>query len=232
LRRIAALAILVGCAGPAPTPTPVIEPVPAPPGGVIAGELPTELPETGPNILLSPVNLSPLYANYFGSEGPVTALSRELGALGWTGSVAIEVAWDEVNKAGTITMFVPERDEHAARLIPALEAGGAVDGRSLQALIAPLGRYRAALGGRFDLRILAFNLRLSWWDRSTGSHCSGTGDFNDPDGRRLGPCFRCLEPRFGGMDLCREGEEWPGVIAGDKAGLRMLQRAWRAEPLY
>ncbi len=176
------------------------------------------------------MGLSDLYTQFFSDSTQFDLLSRRLGALGLTQSVALEVSWDETNKKGTITMFVPEQDKRAEALIPALDAEAPLPLNQLSVLMQPLGRYRAGLAERYDLRILSFHLRLGWWDRRTGSYCTVGGDVNDPDGERFGPCFRCLEPRAGAVELCRDGASWPAKIGGDPRGLRMLKSALRSQP--
>lgn len=189
-----------------------------------------DLPAAGPPIVFEPLGLSDLYIQFFSDRGQLTLLSRRLGALGLGQSAALEVGWDEANKVGTITLFVPEEDRRAEALLPALEGGGPVPVQRLSILMQPLGLYRAALAERFDLRILSFGLKLGFWDRSTGSYCTVPGDLNDPAGERLGACFRCLEPRSGVVELCRQGAAWPAPIEGPTRGLRMLKSALRSQP--
>jgi hypothetical protein len=145
--------------------------------------------------------------------------------------VTLEVAWDEEHKAGTITLRVPEEDDRAAALVDALGAGEPVDVNQLSPLMGLVGRYRSTLAQRFDLRILSFHSRLVWWDRSSGSTCEGRGDLNDPEGARLGPCFSCLVPQVGRLQVCREGDAWPAPITGDPRALRLLGAAWKSQPL-
>lgn len=180
--------------------------------------------------MFQPQGLSDLYARFFGDSAELGLLQRRLGALGMTSSVALEVSWDETFKAGTITLNVPEADRRAEALLPAVAAGEPVPVDRLSILMAPIARYRSGLAERYDLRILSFGLKLSFWDRSTGSHCSVTGDLNDPEGARVGPCFRCLHPRSGALELCRDGDAWPARITGDPRGLRMLESALRSQP--
>lgn len=190
-----------------------------------------ELPATGPAILVDTATLSPLYTNFFGTTEAVSLLSRRLGALGLSGSVALEVRWDEEDKAGQITLFVPEDDRSGERLADAVRAGSPAPVQDLGVLMRIVASYRAELAERFDLRILAFGLRLAFWDRQTGSYCSVGDVLNDPLGAQVGPCFRCLVPPRGPQELCRQGDAWPAVIVGDKRGLRMLESALRSEPL-
>lgn len=202
-------------------------PTPAAPERLPADE---DLPAAGPPIVFDAPGLSQLYVQFFSSQDQLTLLSRRLGALGLTQSAALEVAWDEANKVGTITLFVPEEDRRGEALLPSLEAGEPVPVQRLSILMQPLGLYRGALAERFDLRILSFSLKLGFWDRNTGSYCTAAGALNDPAGTRLGPCFRCLEPRAGVLELCRDGDTWPAPMRGDARGLRMLKSALRSQP--
>ncbi len=189
-----------------------------------------ELPASGPGVLLDTASLSPLYANFFGTQETLRLLSRRLGALGLEASVALEVRWDEEHKAGSITLFVPEDDRTGERLADAVKAGAPVPAQHLGVVMQILAKYRSELAERFDLRILAFGLRLAFWDRQTGSYCSVGDVLNDPKGEQVGPCFRCLVPAKGAQELCRDGEAWPAVITGEKRGLRMLESALRSDP--
>ncbi len=181
--------------------------------------------------MFQPLGLSDLYARWFGDPDQLGLVSRRLGALGLSQSAALEVSWDEEAKAGTITLFVPEEDRRAEALLPALEAGGPVPADALSVLMQPLGRYRAGLAERFDLRILSFGLKLGFWDRGTGAYCTVAGDLNDPEGARIGPCFRCLLPREGAVEVCREGDAWPAPVVGDRKAVGMLRSALRSQPL-
>ena len=111
-------------------------------------------------------------------------------------------------------------------------SGEPVPAQKLRRMLAPLAAYRSWLGARYDLRILSFDVRLAFWDRRSGGHCSIGGEIGDPEGKRLGPCFRCLDPREGGrVEVCRDSETWPAMLTGKKHVIRQVESALRSNPI-
>jgi len=178
------------------------------------------------------MGLSPLYTRFFGDEAALGTLAVDLGAVFEAPSLALDVVWSETEKAGTITLHVPESHRGGEPLAAALAAGDPVPAQELGPLLAPLGRYREALGGRYDLRILSFDIRLAFWDHGSGSYCSIGGELGDPAGQLLGACFRCLDVRAGGgVQVCRDEPAWPARVSGEKRIVRMLTRALKSNPV-
>jgi hypothetical protein len=243
LRTLFLLGLLVGC-GPRPDPPEESTPTPEEPTTAEATPEPeplfdddddsARLPESQvPLLHLKPIGLAPLYQRFFADEVATDNLRQRLGrTFEGAGSVAVEVTWNDHDKAGSITLFVPEMDRTGERLADAIVAGDPVPVQRLAPLMRPLAKYREELASRYDLRILSFDIRLAFWDRRTGSHCSIGGAVGDPEGRKLGPCFRCLDPRAGGrVEVCRDGEAWPARVEGEKKTIRQVQSALRSNPL-
>ena len=185
-----------------------------------------------PTIHYKPLGLSPLYARFFADEAAMDRLARDLGRTFDAESVAFEVTWNETEKSGAITLFVPETDRRGEAIADAMAAGLPVPAQRLKRLLAPLATYRSSLGARYDLRILSFDIRLAFWDRRSGGHCSIGGDIGDPEGKKIGPCFRCLDPREGGrVEVCRDGDSWPAELAGKGHVIRQVESALRSNPL-
>lgn len=237
-----ALLLLVGlalaaCPQPEVAPPSDLEPATAPPGSSPGGPgAPGFTIPTGhtTRIEYKPLGLSSQYAQYFGEAGAIQRLSEDLGAVTPADTAALEVAWDQSEMAGTITLFVPEVDVRAVPVADAIEEGtGPVAADALQPLMRTIGAYREYLGGRYDLRILSFELRLSFWDKRSGTNCSISGEIGDPEGNLVGPCFRCLDFRAedGYLTVCRDGEAWPSTVAGDDDARRRVSSALRSTPL-
>lgn len=189
-------------------------------------------PDRVPLIHYKPIGLAPMYARFFADETAMGQLAVDLGRVYDVDSVAFEVSWNETEKSGAITLFVPETDHRGEALARAIANDQPVPAQRLRKLMRPLARYRGWLGARYDLRILSFDIRLAFWDRRSGGHCSIGGEIGDPEGRRVGPCFRCLNPRQGGrVEVCRDGEEWPAHLTGNKHVIRQVESALRSNPL-
>jgi len=198
-----------------------------------AGSLATEGadgPEGGPVIFFKPDGLSPTYKNYTGDPAAIHQLRANL--KGWVrgDTLVLKVHWDERLKHGTFTLHLPEADERWDPVSEAVKGGGIVDLATIQPVLAALGAYREELGARFDLRLLAFDIRLSWWDKRSGSHCTLSGVANDPEGSDPARCFKCVDFRAGIHDICRAGDAWPSPVAGPKKGIRMLSSALQSTP--
>ncbi|MEE2827810.1 MAG: hypothetical protein VX498_01365, partial [Myxococcota bacterium] len=127
---------------------------------------------------------------------------------------------------GRFTLYVPVGEARALPMAEAIAARQPLDPSVLSPLLAPLADLRSALSGRFDLRFLGFRLELAFLHAESGEHCLIPGDLNDPEGRRVGACFRC-GPGGQGQALCREGDQWPGLISGSPAELEQLGGALR-----
>ncbi|MCP4870569.1 MAG: hypothetical protein GY898_17840 [Proteobacteria bacterium] len=227
---------LAACPSADLEPDPEPEPATAPPGSAPGGggtpgfTIPTGHTTT---IHYKPLGLSSQYAQYFGEAGAIERLSQDLGAVTPADSAALEVAWDNTEMAGTITLFVPEVDTHGEALVEAIEGKTDVPVPSLQPLLRTIGAYREYLGGRYDLRILSFELRLSFWDKRSGTNCWINGAIGDPEGNLFGPCFRCLDFRAEGgyLEACRDGEGWPAPVTGDKDARRRITSALESTPI-
>ncbi len=188
-----------------------------------------------PVLHFKPMGLSSLYAGYFADEVAIRTLREELGKVTPADSVAMDVVWDNTDLSGAIILHVPEIDTHGESVAAAMEAGEPVPAADLSPLLGTIGAYREYLGGRYDLRILSFELRLSFWDKRTGGACWATGAIGDPAGRELGPCFYCSDFRAEGgrIAACREesDEAWPGKVTGEKRTIRLVSSALRSNPL-
>ena len=173
---------------------------------------------------LRPVGLSSIYAGYVSNRETAQALADDLGRL-WPGmKVVVEVSWTSMEEGGQFRLFVPFGEARAGDLSAQILAGESIDIDPVQRMLAPLGRFRAALGARFDLRFLGFTLEVVLHDPKTGRACSAPGALNDPGGATLGRCFRC-ETATGSSELCREGESWPAVLSGEDSARRQLAGA-------
>jgi len=225
---------LVACPSSEPVPEATPEAATPPPGSVPNGASGQLIPPGHvPTLHYKPIGLAPQYAQYFGDADTLGRLAADLGALTPADSAALEVAWDDVAKAGSITLYVPEVDTRGEAVADAIEAGEPVPADLLRPLMGTIGSYRANLGGRYDLRILSFELRLSFWDKRTGTNCWIPGAIGDSEGTEIGPCFVCLDFRAEGGHVsgCRDGDAWPAQLTGDKPVLRRIGSAVRSNPL-
>lgn len=233
---VALLCLLLGCPrpdspadGPPASPSPQSTASSEPP--VAATETPLPAHGRAPILDFQPVGLSDLYVRFFTDDAATRGLALRLGQVLDASSVAFEAAWNEEEKSGAITLYVPEADRRGESLADAIAAGAPVPAQILQPMLAPLAEYREDLASRFDLRILAFDIRLAFWDAGAGGYCSVGGETGDPEGRLIGRCFRCLDPREGGrVEACRQGDSWPGPLEGSGRTLHQLERALRSNP--
>ncbi len=187
--------------------------------------------DSGPIIRVSPRNLSPLYEGFFADSVALEALSGRLGVFVEAPRVDLEVQWNDRTSRGRIVLHVPETDRRGEQVAASISAEGPVDLTPIQGFMVALGHYRGEMGGRFDLRLLAFDQRLSFWDKASGTQCTIDGRSNDPEGRSFDRCFSCLDPRRGQVKVCRTEEEWPSPVEGDKSAVRRLRSALRSTPL-
>jgi len=139
-------------------------------------------------------------------------------------NVLVEASWKNMAEGGSFTLFVPLGEGRTPAVAASLKADEALDVRPVELLMAPLGRFRAALGGRFDLRFLSFELQVVFHDAGSGRSCVALGLAGDQDGRQVGPCFECSRPE-GTLRLCREGDTWPARLGGDPAARAQLAAA-------
>ena len=129
---------------------------------------------------------------------------------------------------GTITALVPDEERDGDAAAQAVADKRVVDVAGIAPWMRGLGRYRADLAERFDLRLAGFTLRLGFWDAETGQRCYAHGAINDPTGEGgFGDCFGCDHPRLGRKQLCRDEPAWPSPVAGDEEVRRMLAGALR-----
>ena len=181
-----------------------------------------------PLIEFQPVNLTPLYQGFLADPRAIAVLRSGLAGRLSAPSVPLKVVWDQRTMSAMITLHMPERDERFELLADAVADNQPVAAQEVQPLLAALGAYRAYLGASFDLRILSFGIRLSWWDPDSASHCTIAGVTNDPEGRELAPCFECVHVGDEELRMCRAGEKWPALLGGPDAGRRMLSSALRS----
>jgi hypothetical protein len=180
-------------------------------------------------VTIVPHYLAPLYEGFVADPKALKQLQFDLEPLISMPSVTVEVWWDEKSKSGSMTLLVPEKMTIGEPLAAQLRADRPVDGAALEPLMGALGAWRASLGNRFDMRLLAFETRLAFWDELTGSRCYAIGAVGDPAGKRVGPCFRCLDPKGPVHNICRAGDEWPAHLEGPKRGRRMLGSALKSK---
>ncbi len=178
----------------------------------------------GPLIEYLPEGLSPLYRGFMADPQALALLSTSL--LGHMDSpiATLKVVWDQPQQHGTITLHVSEQEKRFAPLADAVEAGARLPLDEVQPLMMALGAYRADLGARFDLRLLSFSIRVSWWDSRSGSHCTLSGVLNDPAGERMSPCFSCVHVGAKELRVCRA----EGGVTGSAASRSMLADALRS----
>ena len=231
MRRVVLLAaLLVACADQPPPQQGVAQL-----GDSAAGDAPAEPAEPsptgpGPAISVEPIELSPLYKGFVTDPAATGKLTEALASVAHARLVRVQVSWDEARKVGSMTLLMPEEERVGAPLARALIGDQPLDAGRLQPWLKALGSWRAELGNRFDLRLLAFQTRLGFWDPSTGSRCYLDGAAGDPSGATVGSCFQCLDPRTGQMlPLCREGDSWPAKVEGDKKARRMLSSAFKGQ---
>jgi len=226
-------ALLAACSGGDGPAEPTPEPQTPPPGSAGDDDDATG-PATGhvPVIHYTPKGLSALYARFFGDEEALDRLAVDLGRELSADSVALEVVWNDVDKAGGIILYVPETDRRGEPLADAVQSGAPLDMTELSRLMGAVGRYREYLGGRYDLRILSFEMRLSFWDARLGSNCWIGGAIGDPEGTQVGPCFVCMDHRAEGghVRACRDGDAWPAPLEGEDRALRRVRSALRSNP--
>ncbi|HCP46517.1 MAG TPA: hypothetical protein DIU15_10760 [Deltaproteobacteria bacterium] len=189
-----------------------------------------EGPAGGPVVYFKPDGLSPTYENYTGDPSVIHRLRANLKGRVAGDTLVLKAHWDERHKHGTFTLHLPEADTRWDSLSKKVKDGGTLDLGTVQPVLAALGAYRADLGARFDLRLLAFDIRLSWWDKRSGSHCTLSGVANDPDGETPSRCFKCVDFRVGIHEICRTETSWPSTVEGPKKGLKMLSSALRSTP--
>jgi hypothetical protein len=135
------------------------------------------------------------------------------------------VVWDQPQQHGTITLHVSEQEKRFAPLADAVEAGATLPLEEVRPLFMALVAYRADLGARFDLRLLSFSIRVSWWDPGSGSHCTLSGVLNDPTGEQMSPCFFCVHVGADELKVCRTEQG----LTGSAAARSMLSDALRSK---
>ena len=143
--------------------------------------------------------------------------------------VVLEASWASMEEGGKLRLFVPFGEARSGAVAEELAAGALVDVAPIERMMQPLGRFRAALGARFDLRFLSFEIQLVFHDPNSGRPCVAAGSANDPEGREMGPCFECVLPT-GTVSLCREGEAWPAALGGPTEAKAQLGAALAAGP--
>jgi len=242
---IAVVLCLVGCRAPEPPlpstpPDPQPEPVVAEP--VVAEP---EVPQSAeasdadsvsdgvaslgaPLVEFQPQGLAPLYQGFMTDPAAIAVLRSHLAGRLAAPSVVLRVVWDPRDLTATITLKMPEVEPRFTALADAVAAGQVLDMDEVQPLFAAVGAYRADLGGRFDLRILSFDVRLAWSDAGSGSYCTLGGVLNDPQGTKLSPCFECLDAGNEVLRMCRTEEQWPSTLSGPQRGREMLSSALRS----
>ncbi|MBJ93357.1 MAG: hypothetical protein CMP23_02665 [Rickettsiales bacterium] len=178
-----------------------------------------------PLIEYLPEGLSPLYQGFFADPQAIAGLRAGLAGQFSSPVATLKVIWDPSLQQGTITLHLPESERGFESLADAVLAGEPLPMAGVAPLFAAVGDYRADLGARFDLRLLSFGIRLSWWDPRSGSHCVLGGVLNDPEGRVMAPCFSC--PRAAGepLEVCRTED---GSDGSDQAR-QALARALRSD---
>jgi hypothetical protein len=168
--------------------------------------------------------LSSIYVGYVKNPELAAAFADDLGAI-WPGmTVVVEATWEGMAEGGYLKLIVPFGEARAGSVADSLKAAEPLDVRPIEALMAPLGRFRASLGGRFDLRFLSFELQLVFHDPRSARTCIARGAPGDSSGGTLAPCFECAGPE-GPQQLCRQGDAWPAILKGDPAGLDQLAAA-------
>ena len=202
------------------------EPVSPPPLAVGNVPSPGEGARAGSpaRLKLRPSGLTPIYAGYFQNPEVAAALAEELGVF-WPGmNVLVEGAWTSMAEGGSLSLFVPLGEGRTPVVAAALRADHPIDVSEIEQLIAPLGSFRAALGARFDLRFLSFELRVIFHDPRTGRSCVATGEAADPSGSQVASCFTCSRAS-GPENLCRLGDAWPARLGGSPEGLAQFAAA-------
>ena len=178
----------------------------------------------GPLIEYLPEGLSPLYQGFMADPQAIAVLRTALVGHLESPVATLKVVWDQAQQHGTITLHVSEQEKRFAPLADAVEAGRALPMDEVRPLMMAVGAYRADLGARFDLRLLSFSIRLSWWDPGSGSHCTLSGVLNDPAGERMAPCFSCVHVGAEELKVCRTEEG----VTGSAAARSMLADALRS----
>lgn len=179
---------------------------------------------TPARLRLRPTGLTPIYAGYLQNPELAATLAMDLGGL-WPGmTVLVEGAWASMAEGGSLSLFVPLGEGRTPRVAAAVRAAQPVDVFEMEQLIAPLGRFRAALGARFDLRFLSFELRVVFHDPGSGRSCMATGLSADSTGGKVAPCFSCLLAA-GPETMCRVGNTWPARLSGSPEGLAQFAAA-------
>ena len=181
--------------------------------------------EDAPLIEYLPEGLSPLYEGFMADPQAVSVLRRALTGHLATPVATLKVVWDQVQQHGTITLHISEQDKRFSALADAVEVGAALPMDYVKPLLAAVGAYRADLGARFDLRLLSFSIRLSWWDPDSGSHCTLGGAANDPEGLRMAQCFSCVHMGDEELRVCRTEDG----VSGSEAARSMLANALRSK---
>jgi len=203
-------------AEPAATPLPRVSDVPSPGEGSPSG--------TPSRLRLRPSGLTPIYAGYLQNPELAAVLAQELGGL-WPGmNVLVEGAWTSMSEGGSISLFVPLGEGRTPVVAAALRADEPVDVSEIEHLMAPLGHFRAALGARFDLRFLSFELRVVFHEPRSGRSCVATGGPADPTGSQVASCFTCSRPS-GPERMCRVGDAWPARLSGSPEVLAQFAAA-------
>jgi hypothetical protein len=196
---------------------------PEPPSTELDSALLSE--DKAPFIEYLPEGLSPLYEGFMADPQAIAVLRRALTGHLVTPVATLKVIWDPVQQHGTITLHVSEQDARFSDLADAVEVGAALPMEYVKPLITAVGAYRADLGARFDLRLLSFSIRVSWWDPDSGSHCTLGGASNDPEGSRMAPCFSCVHIGDEELRVCRTEDG----VSGSEAARSMLANALRSK---
>jgi len=201
------------------------EPAPEPEPEVVPAEAAAETAVLkGPLIEYLPEGLSPLYRGFMADPQAIALLRTSLVGHMDSPIATLKVVWDQPQQHGTITLHVSEQEKRFEPLADAVEAGASLPMDEVRPLLMAVGAYRADLGARFDLRLLSFSIRLSWWDPASGSHCTLSGVLNDPVGERMSPCFSCVHVGADELKVCRTEDG----VTGSAAARSMLADALRS----
>ena len=118
-----------------------------------------------------------LHQGYFSDSEALAGLGAALGVHLGRRSLDLQVGWNSEDSVGTIRLFLDESD-----LPGVLEGGG--DASALLPIMKSLAAYRDTVAGRYDIRVLSFQIRIA-----VGETCEleAVGDY-PPDGSEVSAC--------------------------------------------
>jgi len=118
-----------------------------------------------------------LHQGYFSDREALTLLGSALGEQIGSRDIDVQIGWNAEDSLGAVILFLQAED------LPGVERGTG-DASALVPLMKALARYRDMVAGRYDIRVLSFQVRVA-----VGDLCEveAVGAY-PPDGSEVSAC--------------------------------------------